>query len=136
MSRTSKITPEIELEVIERYTKGEEKVTSIAGSYGFDPKNIYDILKKHGIGLRKPNRSSGKPRSKKRHCDCGVTMPAEAKYCYMCGKSLKTDEEIIIDGLLFARGKAVQHVPAGIKSDVDRKIMAAVNLLKEKCGVK
>lgn len=136
MSRTSKITPQIEQEIVERYTRGKEKVTSIARDFDIDTHTMYNVLKKHGIELRSPNRATGRQRSKKRHCECGAVMPAEAKFCHMCGKELKTAEELIIDNLLFARSKALQHVPTGIRTDVDEKIMRAVELLKEKCGVK
>ena len=54
----------------------------------------------------------------------------------MCGKSLKTEEEKIIDGLMDARGKLLQYAPDGLKKDADAQIMRAVKLLKEKCGVK
>lgn len=131
MSRTSKLTPEIELEIAEKYRAGE-KAHDIQFTYNIGGKDMYEILAKHGVEKRRPNR---KPAMKKRHCDCGAVMPGEAKFCYMCGSSLKTDEEIIIDNLLKARAKCLSQCTAGIRNDVDTAIMAAVELLKEKCGV-
>lgn len=128
MSRTSKITPEVELEIVEKYRAGENSQT-IRDAYHLDGDRMYNILAKHGIEPRRPRR-------KKRHCDCGAVMPSEAKFCYMCGKNLKTDEEIIIDNLLSARTTCLKYVPDAQRTVADKQIMAAVNLLKEKCGVK
>lgn len=135
MSRTSKLTPEIELEIVEAY-KGNAKIKEIEEMFGICNQSIYGVLRRQGVGINNPNRSSGVKRRKKRYCDCGAVMPPEAKFCHMCGKSLKTDEEIIIDNLLNARAKCLAQCTAGIRSDVDNAIMAAVKLLKEKCGVK
>lgn len=68
-------------------------------------------------------------------CSCGHKNPRGSKFCNMCGKSLKTEEEKIIDGLLDARATVLQFTPDGLKKDADAQIMRAVKLLKEKCGV-
>ena len=135
MSRTSKLTPEIELEIVEAYQSGMN-IKEMEELFDMCNQSIYNVLNRQGIERRAPQKKSGVKRRKKRYCDCGAVMPPEAKFCHMCGKSLKTDEEIIIDNLLNARAKCLAQCTAGIRSDVDNAIMAAVKLLKEKCGVK
>ncbi|MBR5874840.1 MAG: hypothetical protein IKY90_08940 [Oscillospiraceae bacterium] len=135
MSRTSKITPEMEKEIVETY-RNNVKIKEMEEMFGISNQTIYGVLRRQGVGINNPKLSSGKKRTKKRRCECGAVMPGEAKFCHMCGKSLKTDEEIIIDNLLKARAKCLSQCTAGIRSDVDSAIMAAVELLKVKCGVK
>ena len=135
MARTSKLTPEMEVEIAKVY-RDNMKIKEMEELFGISNQTIYGVLRRQGVEINNPKLSSGKKRTKKRHCDCGATMPGEAKFCYMCGKSLKTDEEIIIDNLLSARGKCLSQCSAGIRADIDSAIMAAVELLKAKCGVK
>ena len=106
-------------------------LTAIMRDTGYAVYTIKRILVEEGVeGVKKSNVKIY------RVCDCGNRNPEEAKYCFICGKQLRTAEEKVIDGLLSARASATTYAPDGVKKEIDAQIMAAVNLLKLKCGVK
>ena len=100
--------------------------------YGMCGNTARRILAEAGVEIKE---SRGGWANSNPICSCGHKNPAGSKFCNMCGKSLKTEEEKIIDGLLDARATVLQFTPDGLKKDADAQIMRAVKLLKEKCGV-
>ena len=113
--------------------EGGMSINEVRNKYGMSYNTTRRILIEAGVQMRPPN---GGWANSNPVCSCGHANPTGSKFCNMCGKSLKTEEEKIIDGLMDARGKLLQYAPDGLKKDADARIMRAVKLLKEKCGVK
>ena len=127
------ITQEKKLAIAEAYVSGEKTIKDIVITYGLTSSDhLYAILKEQGVSKKR----AFTPRALKPTCKhCGHKNPSGAMFCNMCGKSLKTEEEIIIDNLLMARAKALKYVPDTVKSEVDKWLVDAANLLKAKCGI-
>ena len=94
------------------------------------PSTLSRILREAGVDMRR-----GKPKAKSRKCICGHGNPVDARFCNQCGERLLTADELVIEGLLAARASVLQYGPASVTNKADEQIMAAVNLLKIKCGV-
>lgn len=112
--------------------EGGMNLRDVGDKYGMSNGTARRILEEAGVEIKaaRGGRAFSNP-----VCVCGYKNPHGSKFCCMCGKSLKSEEEKIIDGLLDARGKLLQYAPDSIRKETDSQIMRAVKLLKEKCGV-
>lgn len=127
-----RFTDEQEQLIIGKY-KGGVPMKEITAEFECTDSLIYSILARNNVYTPRKNQGTRrKPVCK----HCGEKNPVGAKFCCMCGKSLKTQQELVLDGLMEARAKCLQHIPAGIRSDVDSKILAAVELLKVTFNIK
>lgn len=112
--------------------EGGMTLKQVSDKYNMAARTARRFLEEGGCTIRQGTWEDCRRKFK---CDCGHANPTGSKFCNMCGKSLKTEEEKIIDGLLDARATVLQLTPDGLKKDADAQIMRAVKLLKEKCGV-
>lgn len=112
--------------------EGGMTLKQVSDKYNMAARTARRLLEEGGCTIRQGTWEDCRRKFK---CDCGHANPTGSKYCNMCGKSLKTEKEKIIDGLLVARTTVLQFTPDGLKKDADAQIMRAVKLLKEKCGV-
>lgn len=112
--------------------EGGMNLRKVADKYGMAINTARRILEEAGVEIKaaRGGRAFSNP-----ICVCGHKNPHGSKFCCMCGKSLKSKEEKIIDGLLDARGRLIQYAPESIRKEADSQIMRAVKLLKGKCRV-
>ena len=94
------------------------------------PSTLQRVLKEAGVEMR-----GGKHKPKGRKCSCGQMNPAEARLCNQCGERLLTADELVIEGLLASRVTVLKYMPDNVKERYEEQVMAAINLLKIKCGV-
>lgn len=128
----------VQQEIVVAY-QGGEPTKAIMERYGIpNHPALYKILDDWKIERRNPSNGGGKNKKsvKKATCKCGHINPVGSKYCNQCGASLKTEEELILEGLLNARGKCLRYVNQGIRADVDAQIMAAVELIRKTFNIK
>lgn len=96
------------------------------------PSTIYVVLKEMGVEWEKAGS-----RAKFKKCSCGNNKNSlDAKYCFMCGRLLLSDEEQAIEKLLTARGKFLRYVPDTQRAEVDNYMMEAINIIKIKLNIK
>jgi len=61
---------------------------------------------------------------------CGEEIASNFKFCPYCGEKVKSEGELIYEGLLAARVKALQFVPDSCKNKVDKQLIDASEYLR------
>ena len=133
-----KFSTNVEQEIVLMYENGRT-LSAIKERYNIvSDATVYKVLDKWQTPRRKPDNKGGRNKLavKRMKCSCGHQNPTNSKFCNQCGKTLKTHEEIVLDGLLNARSKCLRYVNQGIRDDVDAQIMAAVELIKKTFDIK
>lgn len=132
MGKRIEFTAEQKADIVAMYKQGMS-TKDILGRHNINsPSTIYTVLKEMGVEWEKAG-----PRAKFKKCSCGNNKNSlDAKYCFMCGRLLLSEEEQAIDKLFMARAKIIRYVPETQRAEVDKDITDAINILKIKLNIK
>lgn len=147
-AKFNRLSDEQKAEIVHMYTSGEFRASEIAEMFTINQQTVYNTLAKAGVkpnGGKKPvhNPSPSSPDTAKeviaepnpipavKTCKkCAKEINAEFLYCPYCGEKSKSEGELILDGLLAARAKAVQYVPSTCRDKIDKQLLDASEYLR------
>ena len=62
---------------------------------------------------------------------CGAKVPAEGKFCMMCGAPMLTKNQLAGVNLLKVRNESIKFLPESMRNAADEAMMEAVKILQE-----
>lgn len=62
---------------------------------------------------------------------CGAKVPAEGKFCMMCGAQMLTKNQLAGVNLLKVRNESIKFLPESMRNAADEAMMEAVKILQE-----